>query len=103
MRLKIGLRNSIWGHRISQTPSFSVDRAIRHGRGCSPSPSPLTAVVWKLLVAWVLLEHQSDVNPRDDDGQVPLHLWSRTENSQDEEDGSDIATLLLERGANVDK
>jgi hypothetical protein len=51
----------------------------------------------------MLLEYQDDVNPRDGDGHALLHLWSRTENSQDEEDGSDVATLFLERDVNVDK
>ena len=73
------------------------------GATISGTPRPLTTDIGEHLVARMRLEHQADVNPRNDDGQAPLHLWSRRENSQDEEDGSDIATLLLERGANVDK
>ncbi|KAH9008297.1 kinase-like domain-containing protein, partial [Lactarius deliciosus] len=49
----------------------------------------------------MLLDHRADANLRNDDGQTPLHLLSGRETCQDEDNCSDIAMLLLERGANV--
>jgi ankyrin repeat protein len=51
----------------------------------------------------MLLGNQADVNARNDDGQAPLHLLSRREPRQDEDDGSEDAKRLLERGANVNE
>ncbi|KAH9000399.1 ankyrin repeat-containing domain protein [Lactarius akahatsu] len=57
----------------------------------------------KLSVAQMLLEHPADANSRNDDGQAPLHLLSKRETSQDQDNDCDLAKLLLEHGANMNE
>jgi hypothetical protein len=63
------------------------------------TPLHLATYNGNLAVARILLDHGADVNLRNDDDQAPLHLLSGRETFQDEKDVSDIARLLLERGA----
>jgi ankyrin repeat protein len=65
------------------------------------TPLHLAVNIGELSVARMLLEYQADVNSRNDAGQAPLHLLC-TRETRRKDDRSDIAKLLLERGAKVD-
>ena len=96
-------------NRLNKGVSGAVKFLLEHGADVNAkrddlcTPLHLAFHVGKLKAARILLEHHADVNARNDDGQAPLHLLSRWGAQQDEDDGSDLATQLLERGANVNE
>ncbi len=65
------------------------------------TPLHLAVDIGELEVARTLLGHHADVNSQNDEGMAPLHLLSGREISPGEDNGSTLAMLLLESGANV--
>jgi ankyrin repeat protein len=65
------------------------------------TPLHLAVEIGELNIARVLLDHHADVNSQTDEGLTPLYLLSRQDISTLNDNGSTLAMLLLESGANV--
>ena len=95
--------------RLNDEVTGAVQLLLKYGADVNAkrddlwTPLHLAFHVRKLKAARILLIHAADVNARTSDGQAPLHLLSKREPRQDEDEGSDVANQLLERGANVNE